>query len=356
MPDWRRDLVLRTTRMREFGGLDVPGAEQARILKALGFEVHPRDGVIAVTVPSWRADVEGEPDLVEEVARVHGYDHIPPVPLPPMTALPEAAVTPAQRRSGTAKRALAARGFLEAATWSFMRGDLAALFGGGARALTLANPISADLDVMRPSILPNLLAAAARNQARGFADLSICEVGPQYADDTPKPTDNLQVTADAPGWYHPGRSGTLRLGANVLAHFGELHPRVLKRLEVKGPAVGFEAVLDRVPLPRTKGTTRPLLAASPFHPVERDFAFVVDEDVAADRLLRAVKSADKDLIAAVGVFDVYTGQHVGPGKKSIALSVTLQPKERTLTDAEIEAVSQKIVAAATKATGASLRT
>ncbi len=399
MPDWKRELALRITRMRDFGGVDLPGEEQGRILTALGFEVRPRRGVLAVSVPSWRADVEGEPDLVEEVARIHGYDRIPAVPLPPMTPLPQAAVTPAQRRAGTAKRALASRGFLEAATWSFMRSDLAALFGGGVRGLTLANPISADLDVMRPSILPNLLAAAARNQARGFPDLAIFEVGPQYADDTPKgqslaatgvrvghtgprhwkaaprpvdafdakadamavlaavgaPADNLQVTADAPAWYHPGRSGTLRLGANVLAHFGELHPRILKRLGVKGPAVGFEAILDRVPLPRGKGATRPLLAASPYQPVERDFAFVVAADVPAERLLRAVKGADKDLIAAVGVFDLYTGSHVGEGRKSIALSVTLQPKDRTLTDAEIEAVSQKIVAAAAKATGAVLR-
>lgn len=399
MPEWKRELALRTTRMRDLGGLDLPGEEQARILKALGFEPRRRDGVIAVSVPSWRADVEGEPDLVEEVARIHGYDRIPPVPLPPMTALPEPAVTPAQRRAGLARRMLASRGYLEAVTWSFMRGDLAALFGGGARALTLANPISADLDVMRPSILPNLLSAAARNQARGFADVALCEVGPQYADDTPggqslaatgvrvgqtgprhwkmrpravdafdakadalavlaacgAPADSLQVTADAPGWYHPGRSGTLRLGANALAHFGEVHPRILDRLEVKGPAVAFEAILDRIPLARGRGTTRPLFQASPFQPVERDFAFVVAEDVAADRLLRAVKGADKDLIASVGVFDVYTGPHVGPGRKSIALSVTLQPKERTLTDAEIDSVSQKIVAAAAKATGATLR-
>jgi len=169
------------------------------------------------------------------------------------------------------------------------------------------------------------------------------------------PVDNLQVTADAPAWYHPGRSGVLRLGPTVLAQFGELHPRVLRRLDVKGPAVGFEALLDRVPLPRERGVACPPLVAPPFQPVERDFAFVVDAELPADRLVRAVKGADKKLIAAVAVFDVYAGAGIEAGKKSVALAVTLQPAERTLTDAEIEAVGQKIVAAVAKATGGSLR-
>ncbi|WP_119460847.1 phenylalanine--tRNA ligase subunit beta [Rhodospirillaceae bacterium SYSU D60014] len=398
MPAWQRQLSLRPERVSGLGGLDLPEAESVRILDALGFEVERQDGRLSAAVPSWRGDVEGEADLVEEVVRVAGYDRIPAVPLERTTPLPEPALTPAQRRTGLAKRTLAARGMLEAVTYSFMPGDLAELFGGGD--VRLANPISADLDAMRPSILPNLLTAAARNATRGFPDVALFEVGPQYADETPEgqslaasglrtgqtgprhwqappravdafdakadaqavlaacgaPVDNLQVTTDAPSWYHPGRSGVLRLGPTVLACFGELHPRILRRLDLKGPVVAFEAVLDRVPLPRGKGgAARPLLQASPFQPVERDFAFVVDEGVPADKLIRAAKGADKALIAAVGVFDVYSGPNIGEGKKSIALSVTLQPTAQTLTDAEIEAVSAKIVAAVAKATGGELR-
>jgi phenylalanyl-tRNA synthetase beta chain len=255
---------------------------------------------------------------------------------------------------------------------------------------------------MRPSILPNLLMAARRNADRGHADHGLFAVGPQYADDTPAgqslmatglrvgqsgprhwsqrprpvdafdakgdalallaalgaPVDNLQVTADAQSWYHPGRSGSLRLGPTVIAQFGELHPRVLKRLDVKGPAVAFELFLDRVPQPKPKkdaGAARPLLDASPFQPVERDFAFVVDESVPAEKLIRAAKGADKALVTNVGLFDVYAGPNLGAGRKSLALSVTLQPTDRTLTESEIDAVSQKIVAAVVKATGGSLR-
>jgi len=280
-----------------------------------------------------------------------------------------------------------------------MKRELAARFGGGQPALALANPISADLDAMRPSILPNLLQAAARNVARGQADPGLFEVGPQYASDeaagqhlmatglrvgqsgprhwaaAPRafdafdakadalavlaalglPTDNLQTDAAPPAWYHPGRAGTLRLGGNRLAHFGELHPAIVADLDLVGVAVGFEVFLDRVPLPRARGTARPPLAASPFQPVERDFAFLVDRGVAAEAVLRAVRGADKALIVGVGLFDRYEGQGVPEGKKSLAVSVTLQPTERTLTDAEIEAVAARIVAAAQKATGAELR-
>ncbi len=402
MPRWERTLTLRPERVMALGGLDLPAQDSARILGGLGFAVEPSDGKLVAHVPSWRADVEGEADLVEEVVRVAGYDKVPAVPLPPMTALPEPAITPSQRRAGTAKRALAARGLLEAVTYSFADSRYAQLFNPGNRQLALANPISAELDVMRPSILPNLLMAARRNADRGLADHGLFEVGPQYADDTPAgqslmatglrvgqsgprhwsqrprpvdafdakgdalallaalgaPVDNLQVTADAPSWYHPGRSGSLRLGPTVIAQFGELHPRVLKRLDVKGPAVAFELFLDRVPQPKPKkdaGAARPLLDASPFQPVERDFAFVVDESVPAEKLIRAAKGADKALVTNVGLFDVYAGPNLGAGRKSLALSVTLQPTDRTLTESEIDAVSQKIVAAVVKATGGSLR-
>jgi phenylalanyl-tRNA synthetase beta chain len=289
-------------------------------------------------------------------------------------------------------------------TFSFMDGRLAGRFTAGNRPpVALANPIAADLDAMRPSILPNLLQAVLRNAARGAGDVALFEVGPQYADDTPEgqllvaagvrvgsvrprhwaahqravdafdakadaqailavcgaPIDNLQVSADAPGWYHPGRSGVLRLGATVLAQFGELHPRVLREIGVKGAAVGFELFLERVPQPKAKGrgatSTRPLLQASPYQPVERDFAFVVAADVPAEKLIRAAKGADKALIQSVSLFDVFEGGSLGAGKKSLAISVTLQAMDRTLTEQEIAAVSERIVAAVAKATGGVLR-
>jgi len=400
LPRLDRRVTLRPDRVMGLGGLDLPAAESRRILESLGFAVSAADGVLQCGVPSWRADVEGEADLVEEVLRVHGFDRIPAVPMALETALPEAAITPAQRRVTIAKRALAARGLMEAVTFSFMDGRLAGRFTAGNRPpVALANPIAADLDAMRPSILPNLLQAVLRNAARGAGDVALFEVGPQYADDTPEgqllvaagvrvgsvrprhwaahqraadafdskadaqailavcgaPVDNLQVSADAPGWYHPGRSGVLRLGATVLAQFGELHPRVLHEIGVKGAAVGFELFLDRVPQPKAKGrgatSTRPLLQASPYQPVERDFAFVVAADVPAEKLVRAARGADKALIQSVSLFDLFEGGSLGAGKKSLAVSVTLQAMDRTLTEQEIAAVSEKIVAAVAKATG-----
>ena len=405
LPRPDRRLTLRPERVKSLGGLDLPAAESQRILQALGFAVNAKDGVLRCEVPSWRADVEGEADLVEEVLRVHGFDRVPAVPMALETALPEAAITPAQRRVTIAKRALVARGLMEAVTFSFMDGRLAGRFTAGNRSpVALANPIAADLDVMRPSILPNLLQAAVRNAARGSGDVALFEVGPQYADDTPEgqllvaagirigsvrprhwaahqraadafdakadaqallaicgaPVDNLQVTADAPAWYHPGRSGILRLGPTVLAQFGELHPRVLRELNVRGAAVGFELFLERIPQPKAKGkgasSTRPLLQASAYQPVERDFAFVVAAEVPAEKLIRAAKGADKALVQAVSLFDVFEGGSLGAGKKSLAFSVTLQAMDRTLTEQDIAAVSEKIVAAVTKATGGALRT
>ncbi|QEX20329.1 phenylalanine--tRNA ligase beta subunit [Hypericibacter adhaerens] len=400
MPEWRRKLSLRTSRIFALGGLDLPVAESKRILEALGCEVTGDGQTLAVTPPSWRADIEGEADLVEEVVRVKGFDEVPAVPLERETPLPEPAVTLGQRRAQQAKRILASRGLLEAVTYSFTSSAAASFFGGVKPELMLANPISADLDVMRPSILPNLVMAAARNAARGLSDLGLFEVGPQYADATPEgqalvatglrvgqtgprhwrdrpravdafdakadalalltalgaPVENLQVTADAPAWYHPGQSGQFRLGPTVLARFGALHPRVTKGLDLEGAAVAFEVMLDTIPQPKAKaGPQRPPLKASAYQPVERDFAFLVASDVPADKLIRAVKSAEKALIQSVSLFDLYEGDRIEAGKKSVAISVTLQPSDRTLTDAEIEQVSAKIVAAVTKATGAVLR-
>jgi phenylalanyl-tRNA synthetase beta chain len=400
LPEGVRSLRYRPIRVESLGGCEVVIDRQQSILEALGFTVAvDSQAEWTVTTPTWRQDVEGEADLVEEVLRVNGFDAIPPVSMPRDGALPRTAVSPAQRRVQQAKRVLATRGLDEAVTFSFMPGKVAALFAGSNALIPLANPISADLDVMRPSILGNLLMGAGRNAARGIADVAIYEVGPSYANDTPKgqlavaagirvgdfaprhwsgkpravdafdakgdamallsalgaPAENLQATADAPGYFHPGRSASLRLGPNVLAQFGEIHPKVMKELDLKGPAVAFEVFLDRVPMPRAKGTNRPLLDASAFQPVDRDFAFVVASDVAAEKLVKAAKGADKALIAEVAIFDVFEGGSLGEGRKSIALSVTLQPREKTLTDAEIEAVSAKIVAAVNKATGGELR-
>ncbi len=401
-PDWKRSLSLRPGRVAALGGVDLPRDRQVQILMDLGFTVEGEeaDGRLRFGVPSWRADVHGEADLVEEVLRVHGFDAIPATPLPRETVLTRPALTLKQRRVALAKRTLAGRGLSEAVTWSFLSGPVAEMFGGGEPGLRLVNPISSDLDVMRPSILPNLIQAAGRNADRGFADVRLFEVGAAFRTPAPDgqdtvaagiragaavprhwaekargvdvfdakadalavleaagaPTANLQVTTDAPGCYHPGRSGVLRLGPTVMARFGEIHPSVLETLGVKGPVVGFEVMLDAVPLPKKKGgTAKPMVQLSAFQPVERDFAFVVDRKVEADKILRAVKGADKALVKDVAVFDVYEGPGVGEGRKSVAVSVTYQPTTATLTDEAIEAVGQKIVAAVVKATGGSLR-
>ncbi|PWC73812.1 phenylalanyl-tRNA synthetase subunit beta [Azospirillum sp. TSH100] len=401
-PEWKRTLTLRPGRVAALGGVDLPRERQERILTDLGFTLEGEDaeGRLVVGVPSWRADVHGEADLVEEVLRVHGFDAIPATPLPRETVLTRPALTLKQRRVALAKRTLAARGLSEAVTWSFLSGPVAELFGGGEPGLRLVNPISSDLDVMRPSILPNLIQAAGRNADRGYADVRLFEVGAAFRNPAPDgqdtvaagiragaavprhwaekargvdvfdakadalavleavgaPAGNLQVTTDAPGWYHPGRSGVLRLGPTVMARFGEIHPSVLEALGVKGPVIGFEVMLDAVPLPKKKGgTAKPMVQLSAFQPVERDFAFVVDRKVEADKILRAVKGADKALVKDVAVFDVYEGAGVGDGRKSVAVSVTYQPTTATLTDEAIEAVGQKIVAAVVKATGGNLR-
>jgi len=398
-PDWQLSIVLRPARVAELGGVDVPPARQEDILRALGCTVSEHDNGLLVAPPSWRGDISGEHDLVEEVIRVNGFDAIPAVPLP-RPSMPKPVLTSAQRRQGWVRRQLAARGLVETVTWSFLPAAQAALFGGTDPALKLANPISSDLDMMRPSVLTNLVAAAGRNADRGFKDLGLFEIGPQF--DGPEPgqqrpvaagiragaagprawsttaravdafdakadalaalaatgfnPDSAQVVAEAPAWYHPGRSGTLRLGNKPLAYFGELHPGVLAAMDVKGPIAAFEVLLDAIPLAKARPTkARPLLKASSFHSVERDFAFIVESQVAADAVVRAAKSVDKALITEARIFDLYEGAGVGDGKKSLAVTVTLQPTERTLTDEEIEAVAAKVVAAVAKATGGSLR-
>jgi phenylalanyl-tRNA synthetase beta chain len=399
-PAWQRTVELRTGRLKSLGGADVPKGEAVGILTALGFEAKEAKGVIRAAVPPWRPDIDGEADLVEEVVRVFGYDNIPAVPLPREGVMPKPVRTRRQSRTEHVRRALAARGLVESVTFSFLPRSQAELFGGGAAELTLVNPISADLDVMRPGLIPNLVDAIRRNQARGMNDAALFEVGPQYADDTPDgqslvaagaragnaasrhwaapmrpvdgfdakadalaalaaaaaPTASLQVTSEAPPWYHPGRSGTLGLGPNVLATFGELHPAIVRAMDTDGPVAVFEVFLDGVPEPKSRsGPARKLLRLSPFQAVVRDFAFVVDRDVAVGKAVRAAYGADKSLIDDVSVFDVFEGGGVGEGKKSFAISVTLQPYDATMTDAEIEAACDGITNAVAKATGGVLR-
>jgi len=400
-PDRSLSISFRPSRIKGLAGVDVEQEEMKRILGVLGFDVSGSGEAWDVGVPTWRNDIVGEACLVEEIVRVFGYDKIPTTPMQRDEVVPHAAWNSDQRRRGDVRRALAARGLVEAVTVSFMALDQARLFGGGVDDLKLVNPISADLDIMRPSILPNLIAAAGRNADRGLADCPLFEVGPQFSGDeadgqqmvatgirsgrsgrrnwaeSPRdvdvfdakadalgalaavgaPTDKLQTFSEAPGWYHPGRSGTLNLGPKtVLAAFGEIHPGVLTKMGIKGPVAGFEVYLDNLPRQKkNKGTTRSLVQLSQFHAVNRDFAFVVDDAVSADALMRAARSADKVLISDVAVFDLFQGGNLGEGRKSLALNVTIQPTEKTLTDAEIDAVCGKIIAAVEKATGGTLR-
>jgi len=399
VPDWRRRYVLRGERPGTLGGLDVPPEESAAILTALGFTVEPlAGGNLAVEPPPWRGDIVGEADLVEEVLRVKGYDEIPAVPLDRDTALSRPSLTPAQRRAELVRRTLAARGLVEAVTFSFISAREAELFGGAKPELRLANPISADLDAMRPSLLPGLASAARRNADRGFPDVALFELGPLYRDDTPEgqalvaaglragrtgqkhwrqapreidlydvktdalaalaamgaPVENVQAAADPPAWYHPGRAGTLRLGPKALGAFGELHPAVLEALDARPPIAAFEIFLHTVPEPRA-ARAKPPLHLSVFQPIERDFAFVVDRELPAETLLHAARGVDRKLVTEIRLFDVYEGTGLPEGKKSLAITVVLQPQERTLTDAEIEGFSQRLIAQVEKATGGRLR-
>ncbi|WEZ84983.1 phenylalanine--tRNA ligase subunit beta [Rhizobium sp. 32-5/1] len=390
-------------------GLTVGAEESIATLKNLGFGVSGSGETVSVSVPSWRPDVDGKADLVEEVLRMHGVDKIAPAPLESHGAVSGKILTTLQIRTRVAKRALASRGMLEAVTWSFISKAQAELFGGGKPALSLANPIAADMSDMRPSLLPGLLTAAQRNADKGFGDVAIFEVSGTYENDTPsgqrrvaggirrgnasmagagrswsnslkgggKPVDvfdakadaiavleacgvpmgNVQFEAGGPSWYHPGRSGTIKLGPKiVLGHFGEFHPKVLEALDVSGALAGFEVYLDAMPEPKKKATrTKPALELSPFQAVKRDFAFVVDKSVEAGAILKAASTADRKLVTGVNVFDIFEGASLGEGRKSVAIEVTIQPVERTLTDEDFEALTGKIIANVAKTTGGVLR-
>jgi len=410
-PEERRFATLRFARLAEFGGLAVPPDEACAILERLGFAPVARGADrITVRVPSWRNDCAGEPDpqaeydLVEEVLRIVGLDAVPAEPMPPLKedsgrarTVPPAALTPAMARAATARRVLAGRGLAECVTFSFMDGRLAALFGGGDEARRLVNPIASDLDSLRPAAIATLAAAAARNAARGFPDVALFEIGPAFQGGEPgeqslvaaglragttrrhwaapsRPIDSIDAKGDAvavlaalgvsleavqavpepPPWLHPGRSALLRAGPKVtLGMFGELHPRVLAALDLAGPVAVFELDLGLIPEPRRKRRGNPDLPA--FQPLVRDFAFVVDEAVAAEAVLRSARAADRGLIERVELFDVYRGAGIPPGKKSLAIAVAIQPREKTLTDAELEALAERVVASVVKATAAVLR-
>ena len=424
-PAWRRTATLRFERLASLGGADIPAAEAVASLDRLGFVVASRHAdAVTVDVPSWRNDVaapvvldqspdlapavaaaaaegcaviEPECDLIEEVLRLRGLDSIPAVSLPRSAPVPVATLTPRQGRAALARRTLAARGLAECVTFSFMAAAEAAMFGDTPEALRLSNPIAADLDQLRPTPLATLALAAKRNAARGYPDVALFELGPEFAVDAPQgqrliaaglrtgatqrswiaparavdvmdaksdlwaamaavgvPLDALQITTDAPGFYHPGRSGMVRQGPRALvASFGEVHPRVLATLDLPAPMVAFSFNLDAVAEPKRRRKAAPDLPQ--FQPVRRDFAFLVDASVPADAVVRAARGADRNLIVSVTLFDVYAGEKLAEGKKSVAIEVAMQPRERSLTDAEIEAAGQKVIAAVAKATGATLR-
>jgi phenylalanyl-tRNA synthetase beta chain len=396
VPDHARAYKLDAERVQSLVGMDIPEAEQRQTLTRLGFRL---EGNMA-HVPSWRPDVMGEADLVEEVARIASLTKLEGKPLPRLTrGIPKPVMTPMQRRLQMARRTCASLGYNEAVTYSFIDKDAAALFGGGDDGTMLANPISSEMSHMRPSLLAGLLQAAARNQARGFMDLALFEAGPVFHGGEPGeerlqisgilvgrtgPKDvhgasrgvdvydakadieavlsaigapaKVQILRGEDSAWHPGRHGRICLGPKKeLGVFGELHPKVLAELDVKGPAVAFTIWPEEIPLPRKTKATRSALVQSDLQAVERDFAFVVDAGVEALTLINAAAGADKALIEDVRVFDEFIGGSLGEDKKSLAITVRLQPSDKTLKEKDIEAVSEKIIAKVTKATGGTLR-
>lgn len=405
VPEAEKIVDFPVSEVKRLTGLDVPLVEIKAILAALGFWCSGNAPVLKVAVPSFRPDIEGKTDLVEEVVRIVGLDDVPLSPIARVDEVHKPVLTPLQVRTRAAKRALAARGLVEAVTWSFVSKKAATLFGGGMPSLALANPIAADLSDMRPSLMPGLVMASQRNADRGYPDHAIFEVGQVFRGDGEKdqrhaaaglrrglagsegigrhwsgsaeadlydvkadalaalaamnvPTGGMQiVSVGLPDFLHPGRSAILRFGPkDVVGWFGELHPRCVEALGAEGRLYAFEIVLDGLPQPKRKATrVKPKLELAELQPVSRDFAFVVDQTVEAEALLRIARGIDKALVENVAVFDLYSGKGVEPGKVSIGLAVTLQPREKTLTDAEIEAFSGKLVGEIVAKTGAVLR-
>lgn len=403
-PDRRTVIAFDPAQVERLTGLKLKLSEITEPLKKLGFSIEGQPPKLSVTAPGWRPDIHGAADLVEEAVRLAGIDRIPSTPMAPQLGVAKPVLTGGQRRIMRARRVLATRGLIEAVTWSFIPRAHAKLFGGGQDELELANPISSEMSSMRPSLLPGLIIAARQNRNRGFADAALFEAGQAYRGDRPGDqfmaaagvragtaklngagrhwdgapapaglydakadalallaalgleAQRVQITADAPAWLHPGRSGMLRLGPKiVLGYFGEPHPRILKALDAAAPLACFELFLDAIPVRKRTTAARPALDAADLQPVIRDFAFVLDSGVPAGEVMRAALAADKKLIARVSIFDVFEGRNLGAGKKSLAIEVTLQPREKTLTDAEIDAVAGKIIAQVKQATGGEIR-
>jgi len=399
-PFVEKESTLNFERLNTLGGSPVTSKEAIQILEKLGFEtISKNDKSITVKIPSWRPDVEGEHDLIEEVLRVHGYDQIPVLALPRTSDISKPALTPFQELHEKLKRVLAQRGFMEAITYSFISEKEARLFQGAHKSLKLLSPISFEMTSMRPSILPSLLKVLKPNKDRGQANGALFEVGPQYAGVSPEQqslmatgirmgsthtahwaskergADAYDVKADAfsvlasygisansvqvsqegaPSWYHPGRSGVLKQGPkNILGYFGEIHPRILKEMDVEGPMVAFEINLSALPLPKRK--SKKPLTLNQFQTVERDFAFVVSNDTPADKVLQTARKIDNALIKEATLFDVYSGKGIDKGMKSLAIRIRLEPSKSTLTDDEISQISQKVIGAIEKTTGGKLR-
>ena len=396
-----QEAYIRPTRMKTFVGMEVSQEKIIEILQNLGFETHIEGDKIRAVSPSWRGDIGCEQDLIEEVVRMIGLDEIKAQSMP-HDQFPKQTLSPAQQRAVTVKHELALRGMYETVTWSFTSSKLASCFhkNNQPETVLIANPISSDLDEMRPSILPNLLIAANNNISRGYSNLSLFEVGPEFYGRQPNaelnvaagirtgltadkdwlktsrifdafdvkadalaaiaaakgPFENPQITIDAPAYYHPGRSGTIRLGKNVLAYFGELHPNVVKKFGLKARVAAFEVYLDNIPLPRAShDKSRKKLELSAFQPVVKDLAFVVDKNISAANIISAAKNADKNFITDVRLFDLYEGENLAQGKKSVAISVVFQPTEQTFTDKDIENLMNKVIVNVTKNTGGELR-
>jgi phenylalanyl-tRNA synthetase beta chain len=405
VPDTSRVIDFPLSEPKRLTGIEIKADEIKRILSHLGFTTAGTGDSLKVSPPTWRGDIEGKADLVEEVVRIAGLERVPETAFERDKNARKPVLTTLQKRTRAAKRALAARGSVEGVTWSFISKEHATRFGGGKPEIALANPIASDLSDMRPSLIPGLAISAQKNADRGYEDVALFEVGQIFLGDKPEdqlmaatslrrgaakvsgagrhwsrssgnvdvydakadaltvlaacgaPTDKLQIVAGGPNYLHPGRSGTIQLGPKlILGYFGELHPLTLDALDVEGPVSVAEIFLDRLPEQKAKPTkVKPRLELSAFQPVVRDFAFLVDRKVTAAEIIRAAQSAEKVLIANIDVFDLYEGKGVPEGKKSLAIAVTLQPREKTLTDAEIDAVAKKIVDEVSKKTGATLR-
>ena len=392
-------VALRYNRVKTLAGIDVSKEEINRILISLGFKLTDKGDRVEAVSPTWRGDIECEADVVEEGLLMVGLDNIPELSVM-MQEFPKQTLSPKQHRAVAVKHELALRGMYETVTWSFTDSKLCKSFRKGREPVLLMNPIASELDEMRPSELPNLLLAAHNNIARGFANVALFEVGPEFYGRRPTeqgmvaagircgmtsdkhwtgceraydvfdakadalaaiaaangPWDSAQITTDAPEYYHPGRSGTLRLGKNVLAYFGEIHPSVLKTYDIKGRVMAFEVFLDNIPLPReSSGKSKKKLELSNLQSVDKDFAFVVGKNVAACNLIAAAKNADREHISDVRIFDIFEGGNLPEDKKSVAMTVVFQPKDKTFTDQELEGLMKKVIMEVGKKTDAVLR-